>query len=84
MTGKTAPDGARYWPAVSARRMIVKLFLWLYAIAGTLYFVLYATGFEPVVKYAVGPLWLIMMIAPAMFALLLMWPIIRRFGSPSN
>ncbi len=61
----------------------MKLIFWLYAIVGTMYFVLYATGFEPVVKYAVGPLWLMMMVAPAMFALLLVWPFNRRFG-PAN
>lgn len=52
-----APDGARRWPAASTG-YTMKFKLWLYAVVGTMYFTLYSTGFEPVVKYAAGPLWL--------------------------
>lgn len=57
----------------------MKIFLWIYAIVGTMYLVMYSTGFEPVVKYAVGPLWLLMMAAPAVIALLVILPFLKRW-----
>ncbi|PHV19179.1 hypothetical protein CSQ92_27790 [Janthinobacterium sp. BJB446] len=48
----------------------MKVFLWLYAVVGTLYYLLYLTGAPIIVKYAVGPLWLMMATAPVVLALL--------------
>ena len=53
----------------------MKPLLWFYSICATMYLVMYLTGFEPVVKYAVGALWLVMMGGPVVFALLILVPI---------
>ncbi len=50
---------------------MIKYFLWLYAVFGTAYFLLYSTGVEVVVRYAVGPLWLMMMAAPVILSFLI-------------
>lgn len=57
-----------------------KVLLWLYAVVGTGYFVLYSIGQEIVVRYAVGPLWLMMMAAPVILGLLIFLPIANRLG----
>jgi hypothetical protein len=57
----------------------VKVILWIYAV-GTLYFWMYIGGHEVVVKYAVGPFWLLMMISPLVLAALVVLPIAGRLG----
>lgn len=58
----------------------MKIVLWVYAIVGSLYAVMYLTGTEVVVRYAVGPMWLIMMAAPVTLFLLTALPVMRRMG----
>lgn len=54
--------------------------LWIYAVVGSVYFALHSAGNEVVAQYAVGPLWLLMVIAPVLLALLIFVPIARRLG----
>lgn len=61
-------------------RILAKVALWIYAITGSLYFLMHTFGNDVVEKYAVGPLWLLMMIAPAVLWLLIIYPIVIRLG----
>lgn len=56
----------------------MSLFLWIYALFGTLYLTLYSTGNEVVVQYSVGLLWLMMMATPGILVVLIFLPIIQR------
>ena len=58
----------------------MKLLLWIYSVIGNLYFLMYFTGNEAVVKYAVGPFWLLMMVAPIVLLALVVLPIAGRLG----
>lgn len=62
----------------------MKVFLWIYAITGTVYFMGYQMGSDIVVKYAVGPMWLLMMVAPVVLMLLIvlpfLGPVAQRLG----
>lgn len=58
----------------------MKVLLWIYGIVSTMYYVLYVTGAEVVVRYAVGPLWLMMMAGVAVLALLISMPFINKFA----
>jgi hypothetical protein len=49
----------------------MKILLWIYAVCGSLYFLLYSSGAEHVVKYAKGPLWLMMMASPVVLTFLI-------------
>jgi hypothetical protein len=51
----------------------MKVWLWIYGVVGTLHFMLYAVGMEVVVRYAIGPYWLMMMAAPAVLSLLVLF-----------
>jgi hypothetical protein len=57
---------------------MAKLFVWLYALAGTGYFLMYLEGFDVVQRHAVRLLWVLMVIAPAVLVLLIAWPIAKR------
>jgi hypothetical protein len=48
----------------------MKAILWVYAVVGTLYFMMNSAGMATVVKYATGPLWLMMIVAPVILILL--------------
>lgn len=52
------------------------MIFWIYALIGSGYWVMYASGSEVVEKYAVGPFWLMMMAAPPTLFFL----ILRRAG----
>ncbi|WP_192888357.1 hypothetical protein [Paracidovorax avenae] len=56
----------------------MKVIVWIYAVVGTLYFLLYSAGIEVVERYAVGPLWLLMVAAPVLLLLLVFLPIALR------
>ena len=58
----------------------MNLFLWIYLVVGNLYFLLYAGGSEIVTRYAVGPIWLMMVAAPVILGLLVFVPIAHRLG----
>lgn len=58
----------------------MKVFLWIYAVVGSTYCMMYSAGAEVVVRYAVGPLWLMMMIAPVILGLLILLPFAQRLG----
>ena len=58
----------------------MKAVLWLFAVVGTLYFLMYSTGTEVVIRYAVGPFMLAMFVAPLVLGLLILWSFARRFG----
>lgn len=58
----------------------MKSLFWIYAVVGTLYWFMYSAGAEVVVKYAVGPLWLMMMVAPVILSLLVLLQVARRLG----
>lgn len=62
----------------------MKTLLWIYAIGGSLYWCQYMAGDEIVRKYAVGGLWLLMMLAPITLGLMVLMqfvmPILERFG----
>lgn len=58
----------------------MKILLWIYAVCGSGYFMMYLGGAEAVVRYATGPLWLMMMLAPVTLGLLVLLPIARRYG----
>lgn len=45
-------------------------FLWIYVVVANLYFFMYLLGNEIVVKYAVGPFYLLMVAAPVVGAVL--------------
>lgn len=62
----------------------MKFFLWIYAIVGSLYFVMYSLGVDVVARYAVGPLWLMMTAAPVVLGLLVLFPIAQRLGLFDN
>jgi len=47
-------------------------YLWVYAVVGSLYFSMWATGNDIVVRYAVGPMWVLMMAAPVVLAILVL------------
>ncbi len=53
----------------------MKILLWVYATVGVLYLGMYALGIEPVVKYAVGPLWIMMVASPVLLVFLILAPI---------
>lgn len=59
----------------------LKLWLWTYAIVGTTYFAMYKAGAEVVVRYAVGPLWFMMVAAPIALLVLLFLPALRRMAA---
>jgi hypothetical protein len=56
----------------------MKTFLWVYAVVGTLYFLTYSMGNEIVARYAVGPLWLMMSVAPVILGVLIFLPLAQR------
>lgn len=56
------------------------MLLWIYAVVGSLYFMMYSAGVDVVVRYAVGPLWLMMMVAPVILGLLVFFLITQRLG----
>lgn len=58
----------------------MKIILWIYTIVGNLYFLLYISGAEIVEKYAVGPLWLLMIVAPIILLVLVTLFVARRIG----
>ena len=58
----------------------MKTILWIYAVTGSLYLLMYAAGSEVVVRFAIGPLWAAMMAAPVVLCLLLLSPLARRLG----
>jgi len=58
----------------------MKMLLWVYAVVGTLYSMMFLAEVETVVRYAVGPLWLMMMAAPCVLGLLVIFPIAWRVG----
>lgn len=58
----------------------MKVLLWIYAVCGSTYFLMYSAGAEAVVRYAVGPLWLMMIAAPVTLGLLVLLAIARRMG----
>ena len=58
----------------------MKIIPWIYAVIGNLYFVMYITCNETVEKYAVGPFWLLMILAPVVLSMLVLLPIARRLG----
>lgn len=61
----------------------MKVFLWIYAVVGSLYFMLYSVGTEVVVRHVSGPLWVMMMAAPIVLGLLVFFAISQRLG-PSD
>lgn len=64
------------------KSMIV--FIWIYALIGTGYFVIYEAGIDIIVKYAVGPMWLAMVFAPVTLAGLIFLPFLVRFLPSEN
>lgn len=61
-------------------RTLLKLALWVYAVTGTMYFLMYTAENELVLRHAVGGAWLLMMVAPLVLAVLITYPIAKRFG----
>ena len=49
---------------------MISLILWIYAVTGSLYCLLWATGAE-VVRHAAGPLWIFMVLAPVVLVALI-------------
>lgn len=58
----------------------MKIILWIYAVLGNFYFLMYITGNEIVEKYAVGPFWLLMIVAPVVLLMLVGLPVASRLG----
>jgi len=58
----------------------MKLFLWIYAVVGSLYNVMYMIGNELVAKYAVGPFYLLMMASTIVLTVLVVFSIATRLG----
>ena len=58
----------------------MKIILWIYSVIGSLYCLMYLAGNEAVVKYAVGPFWLLMMVAPVVLLTLVVLPMAGRLG----
>lgn len=58
----------------------MKIALWVYAIGGSFYAMMYLIGTEVVVRYAVGPLWLLMMAAPVTLLFLVALPVMWRIS----
>lgn len=58
----------------------MKVLLWIYGVVSTMYYVLYVTGAEIVVRYAVGPLWLMMMVGVAVLAILVALPFLNKIS----
>lgn len=56
----------------------MKTVFWIYAVVGILYFLMYEMGNSVVVRYAHGPLWGMMIVAPVILGLLLFLPIAQR------
>lgn len=56
----------------------VKAWLLMYAVVGSGYLGMYVSGNEVVERFAVGPLWLLMMFAPVVLFGLIFWPLIKR------
>ncbi|WP_454909819.1 hypothetical protein [Variovorax gossypii] len=61
------------------RLLLLKISLWIYAVTGTLYFLLYAGGTDVVVRHATGLFWILMMASPAVLSVLVFYPIAKRF-----
>jgi hypothetical protein len=67
---------------LNRKAITMKVMLWIYAVVGSMYwFVSLDPGFGGalIARYAVGPLWLLMNIAPFLLAALLLWPALQRF-----
>lgn len=58
----------------------MKIIMWVFAVVGNLYFLMYMAGEEVVVQYAVGPLWFLMMLAPFVLAALVLMPLAKHLG----
>ncbi|WP_298705558.1 hypothetical protein [uncultured Variovorax sp.] len=61
------------------RLLLLKIALWIYAVTGTLHFLLYSGGSDVVVRHATGLLWVLMMAAPALLSALVSYTIAKRF-----
>lgn len=48
------------------------IFLWVYAVIGSIYFSMWANGDDIVTRYAVGPMWALMMAAPIVLVVLVL------------
>lgn len=63
----------------------MKVFFWIYAVVGTIYFIIYSAGVEVVVRYSADWLnWLMMMVAPFILGLLVLLPLAQRLGLLKN
>ncbi|HEX7646666.1 MAG TPA: hypothetical protein VF450_04575 [Noviherbaspirillum sp.] len=60
---------------------LLTVWCWLYAVIGTVYFALYEAGADIVTRYAVGPLWVLMVTAPIALFILVLLPVLRKMAA---
>ncbi len=55
-----------------------KVALWVYAICGSGYWLMSNFDDGTIARYAVGPLWLVMVASPVVLTALVVWPLASR------